>query len=131
MFPSLGYVDELTQAAEQGGSKVRSKMSVDRSAVKRVAAEVILNTESVDVHNRSKAGDSGVTYVFTLRERGSTYVVKFAPDDTHHLVEGANVYNHLGDVVGIPVPEVYAVETEPNELPSPYTLSSNILMAMN
>lgn len=122
VFPSLGYIDELTQAADQGGSIVRSKVDADQSAVKRVAAKTFSNTESVTVHDGSTAGDGGVTYLFTTQDSGTTYVVKFAPNDADHLAKGAGVYNHLAEATGIPVPEVYAVETEPTDLPSPYTV---------
>jgi aminoglycoside phosphotransferase (APT) family kinase protein len=126
MLPSLGYVDELTQAADQGGSAVRSKVNADESVVERVVAKTFSNAGPVTVHEGSTAGDGGVTYTFTLKNSGSTYVVKFAPDDGRQLKKGASVYNHLTETDGIPVPQVYVVETDPSDIPSPYTVVEHI-----
>lgn len=126
MFPSLGYIDELTQAADQGGANVRSMVDADRDAVKHVAVEIFSNTESVTVHDGSTAGDGGLTYTFTIQDSSTTYVIKFAPDDGGHLAKGASVYNKLEGAVGIPVPEVYAVETEPTGIPSPYAVVEHV-----
>jgi aminoglycoside phosphotransferase (APT) family kinase protein len=126
MLPSLGYVDGLTQAADQGRSAVRSKVNADESAVERVAAKTFSNAGPVTVHEGSTAGDGGVTYVFTLKNSGSTYVVKFAPDDGRQLKKGASVYNHLTETDGIPVPQVYTIETEPSDISSPYTVVEHI-----
>lgn len=126
MFPSLDYIDELTQAADQGRATVRSKVDADRETVKRVAVEIFSNTESVSVHDGSTAGDGGVTYTFTLQDSDSTYVIKFAPDDGGHLARGAGVYNKLEGASGIPVPEVYLVETEPTGLSAPYAVVEHV-----
>ncbi|MFC6733973.1 MULTISPECIES: phosphotransferase family protein [unclassified Haladaptatus] len=122
MFASLGYVDELIEAANRGDENVRLKVGVDGTAVEQVAQETFPGADSVVVHEDSMAGDGGVTYTFTIPETDARYVAKFAPDDATSLVKGAGMYRALAKVARLPVPAVYAVERDPSVVDVPYSI---------
>lgn len=123
MFPSLGYVDELTRAAERGESDTRSALAVERPALRRAARTAFPEAESLSVHDDPLVGDGGLTYPLEVDDRDPAAVLKIVPEEASDaLHRGTAAYEHLAAVDGVPVPEVYALDTSGSHLPYPYSV---------
>ncbi|WP_135855188.1 phosphotransferase family protein [Halorussus salinus] len=123
MFTSLGYVTELEEAAERGKSEIRSRMTVGEADVRRAVGRAFPDADSITIHGDPMAGAGGVTYVVSLGDPESKYVLKFAPEEAaDHLRNGVAVYDYLNARTEVPVPSVRAIETEDTEVPYPYAI---------
>jgi len=123
MFTSLGYVTELEEAAERGKSEIRSRVTVGEADVRRAVGRAFPDADSITIHGDPMAGAGGVTYVVSLGDPESKYVLKFAPEEAaDHLRNGVAVSDHLDARTAVPVPSVRAIETEDTEVPYPYAI---------
>lgn len=119
MFPSLGYVDELTRAAERGEADTRSALAVERPALRRAAAAAFPEAASVSVDDEPLVGDGGLTYPVEVDSRDPAAVLKIVPEEASDaLHRGTAAYEQLAAVEEVPVPEVYALDTSGSRLPS-------------
>ena len=127
MFFSLGYADELLQAAEQGSADTRDAITVERAALERVAAVTFPDAGAVSVAEEPLAGDGGLSYVVTTTDPDRRAVFKLAPSDAAATLRtGVRAYDRLSRVPNVPVPAVYELDTSEERLPYPYSVVEHV-----